>query len=844
MKKNMFISYSHKDESFKESFEEHLSSLKRNGLISVWNDRKISAGDEWKEKIDSNLENADIIIFLISSSFIASDYCCDVEVKKAIEMHNSQKACVIPIIVRSCDWKGSCFSHLQCLPKDAKAINSWEDQDDAWVDTVKKIKEKISSFTFKEKNNDIEEITKDIISISEKTKIWLSDTEIKFHHRKMDSISISDIYISTDLKIIDQQNNELKTTDSDLIFKKQNKYLIIGEEQQGKTTLLKNAYSNFLLNGYLPVYLNASNINKSNENELISKALKEQYSNLEYDKYIHYENKVILIDNLDQLGINDKYRNVLINKINAMFGWVIITSHDSIEYILPDITSLGNYNTSTILSFGHVKREALIQKWISLGIEEQIQECDLYSQCDELKLQLNSVIKKNIVPSKPIYVLMLIQMFESYSKQNLELTSYGHCYQQLIYKSFETAKIKNKDTEKYLNVLTELAWDIFLNKKKGLNQNDLDIFFTKYGEVYLSVNKNEVITKLTKHSILCNEKNLTSFKYPYLYYFFVGKKIAEGFNSFDFIKDKINDLLNNSHREDYANILIFITHHTKDSYIFEKLKYFLIAQFHNQKMATLSKDELSFMSDFVKSIPNLVLEQKEIQAERNRSNKKLDKIENKHNVDESNELLVNINKTFKGMEIAGQIIRNRHATMTRLELYELANTGLASGLRFLDYFIKVSDVAKKEITSNISEQLYNEPSLTISEIKETIENLYLQLTYGVINGVIKKIADSMGSKEAFEIFCEIKEKENSFAHTLIKYAIELQFQNNIDIHSLTTTFNEVKQSEICKRILKELVIQHIYMYPVPYKEKQQVSEILKITIQQQRLMELKTTLQK
>ena len=844
MKKNMFISYSHKDTLFKESFEEHLSSLKRNGIISVWHDRKISAGDEWKNQIDSNLENADIIIFLISSSFIASDYCYDIEVKKALEMYASFQACVIPVIVRSCDWQDSCFSHLQCLPQDAKAISSWDDPDEAWLDTIKKIKEKINNFNFKEKKSNITSLTTDLISISEKTKKWLSDTEIKFHHRKMDTISINDIYIPTDLKIIDQQKNELKAINSDIIFKKTNKYLIIGEEQQGKTTLLKNTYTNFLYESYIPIYLDASKINKSDEKELISKALKEQYSNLEYDDYITQDNKVILIDNLEQLGINDKYRNILISKINDLFDWIIITSHDSIEYILPDITSLNHYTTATILSFGHVKREELIQKWISLGIEEQIQECELYSQCDELKLQLNSVIKKNIVPSKPIYVLMLIQMFESYAKQNLELTSYGHCYQQLIYKSFETAKIKNKDTEKYLNVLTELAWHIFIKKEKGLNQEQLDLFFIDYGKTFLSVDKSEVITKLIKHSILYSDNNLISFKYPYLYYFFVGKKIAEGFNSCDNIKDKIDELLNNSHREDYANILIFITHHTKDSYIFEKLKQFLIDQFHDQKEATLSKDELSFMDDFVRSIPKLVLEQKEIQSERKRTNKRLDKIENEHNIDESNELLVNINKTFKGMEIAGQIIRNRHATMTRLELYDLANIGLSSGLRFLDYFIKVSDIAKKEITTYISEQLYNEPSLTNNEIKETIENLYLQLTYGVINGVIKKIADSMGSKEAFEIFKEIKEKENSFAHTLIKYAIELQFQNNIDVQTLTSTFNEIKQSSICKRILKELVVQHIYMYPVSYKEKQQVSEILKITIQQQRLMELKTTLQK
>ncbi len=105
MHKTVFISYSHKDEAYKDALDEHLSLLKRNGLISIWHDRKITAGDEWKGQIDDNLDNSDIVLLLISSAFIASDYCIDVEMAKAIKNHQSGRSIIIPIIVRSCDWK-------------------------------------------------------------------------------------------------------------------------------------------------------------------------------------------------------------------------------------------------------------------------------------------------------------------------------------------------------------------------------------------------------------------------------------------------------------------------------------------------------------------------------------------------------------------------------------------------------------------------------------------------------------------------------------------------------------------------------------------------------------------
>ncbi len=94
----VFISYSHKDESFRKKLESHLAQLKRNGLISIWHDRKISAGKEWKGQIDDALERAKIVLLLISADFLASDYCYDVEMKRALDRHAKGETQVVPII--------------------------------------------------------------------------------------------------------------------------------------------------------------------------------------------------------------------------------------------------------------------------------------------------------------------------------------------------------------------------------------------------------------------------------------------------------------------------------------------------------------------------------------------------------------------------------------------------------------------------------------------------------------------------------------------------------------------------------------------------------------------------
>jgi internalin A len=128
----LFYSYSRKDESLRDALDTHLKLLQRQGLIKSWSDRNIDAGDDWKRRTDENLERADIILLLVSANFIASDYCYEKELKRALQRHTSGEAQVIPIIVRDVDLSGVPFAGIQYLPKNGKAITLWKNRDSAW----------------------------------------------------------------------------------------------------------------------------------------------------------------------------------------------------------------------------------------------------------------------------------------------------------------------------------------------------------------------------------------------------------------------------------------------------------------------------------------------------------------------------------------------------------------------------------------------------------------------------------------------------------------------------------------------------------------------------------------
>lgn len=140
----IFYSYSHADEDLRTELEKHLSILRRQGIIRDWHDHRIGAGQEWKAEIASHLDDADIILLLVSPDFLASDYCWSVEMTQAMERHRAGKAIVIPIILRPAEWESAPFAELQALPRYAKPVTTWPDRDEAFLDIAKGIRKAVN----------------------------------------------------------------------------------------------------------------------------------------------------------------------------------------------------------------------------------------------------------------------------------------------------------------------------------------------------------------------------------------------------------------------------------------------------------------------------------------------------------------------------------------------------------------------------------------------------------------------------------------------------------------------------------------------------------------------------
>ena len=133
----VFITYSHTDSAAKDKLITRLAVMKRQGLISIWHDNEILSGDKWQDEIFNNLDDSDILLYLVSAKSLESENC-----NKELAIALDEKIRIIPIILEACDWENDQLRDIQAIPKGVKPINEWIPESKGWqsvVDGIRKV---------------------------------------------------------------------------------------------------------------------------------------------------------------------------------------------------------------------------------------------------------------------------------------------------------------------------------------------------------------------------------------------------------------------------------------------------------------------------------------------------------------------------------------------------------------------------------------------------------------------------------------------------------------------------------------------------------------------------------
>ncbi|MBN2395622.1 MAG: toll/interleukin-1 receptor domain-containing protein [Candidatus Atribacteria bacterium] len=842
-KLKLFISYSHldnRDENpYIEQFKKHIAPLKENGLLEDWYDREILPGEDYQKEIDNNLEDADIICLFISADFLSSS-TCKKEKKKTLELRKKREISVIPIIISCCGWQDDeDILHLLALPTDGKPVTNFHDRNEAWHNVYIGLKKIIE-----------EEIKIRQLKITEKFESFLQDTDIltKAHSQK-EEVFLDDIFIYPELDKYDNLRGYKEKISSEELLKSlldYSKIVIAGEDQSSKTTLCKMIFKDLRKKNFIPVYVSDKKTHFSGkiENKILQSFYK-QYEGVDIIK-IDQKRIVPIVDDFHFAKNKEKHIKIL-----SEYSYCII--------VVDDIFSLNTNDEKLISSFIYFKikefkpslRYELIKKWVGLTDKKVIDICttnNFYQNIDKttelIDSTLGKIIGSGIMPAYPFFILSAIVTYETFATPlDQEITSQGYCYQAFIYFYLRKQGVRNDDIDIYINFLTELSFYFYKEKKYELSPDNFTFFMNSYSEKYNLPIKQRTLLKNVGQIVSVDSLNNYSFRYLYLYYFFVAKYLAEHIEDSG-IRKEIKRIMDNLHVNENAYIAIFIAHHSKNTEILEEIKNNALCLFDKYEPATLTKDEVNFFDKQLDIIIKAVLPPTNMTPERERARrlKNKDKIEQsqkdveqEEDIDKKDYLKIELRRAIKTVEVMGRIIKNRAGSLEKIKLEELFKEAMYVHLRALSSFFEVikSEDEQKVIIDFISERLRKiiekeKKKPSDEKLKKISKNIFWNLNFFVVYGIFNKIIHSLGSDNLTEIAKKFCDKVDTPASFLIKHGILMWYKKNLQISELSGRIDENDFSEIAKRAIKLMIVNHCSLHLINHKDRQQIKNVLGI----------------
>ena len=142
-RKRVFISYSHKDARYRERLHTYLAIYEREGLLDVWDDKKIKAGANWREEVKRELEEAKVAVLLVSQDFLASKFIAENELPLLLADAKVGGTRIIPVVVNHSTLDDSPLHQFQAVNDPSKPLSTMKahERDAIWVQVARIIRD-------------------------------------------------------------------------------------------------------------------------------------------------------------------------------------------------------------------------------------------------------------------------------------------------------------------------------------------------------------------------------------------------------------------------------------------------------------------------------------------------------------------------------------------------------------------------------------------------------------------------------------------------------------------------------------------------------------------------------
>ncbi len=716
-----------------------------------------------------------------------------------------------------------------------------------------------------------------IPEINASFKEFLNDIEARFAHSKVDNLCLEDIYIAPDLK--DLTNNKKSTIPKienleelvSVIDVDGIKLALIGNDSAGKSANCKYIFQKYFELGLYPILVNgtelSSNIRPDTLKTLFEQKILEQYELAFKLAEIDISRVVVIIDDFHKATKSKgKYWPALMSNLEGLFQHIIVTGNSLMPIEnLSKQDPFKNFKVYSILEFGPKFRYDLVNKWNTIGIETRfLDHNELLRKNDAYISHIKAIIGKNYIPSYPFYLLSILQALESGNVHNPNYSIHGFYYEVLINECFSRAVRDKKEISLYYNYLTQFCFFLFEQGIKDVSLEEFEVFHKLYCDKHDLTYRKETILETFDSAKLLYVNGRVYIKEKYVYYFFVAKYIANEISNKKEIKELITKMCLRVFRDEYASIIMFVTHLSKDNYIISELTRIADSLLPETNTAKL-QDEIKEINELVEKIPQQVLAVVNVDEQRSQELQDQEKNENLEkeleaettNYDDfsldddisSIDFFAEITRALKTIDILGQVAKKHWGELDGEQKLSLVTTTYNVGLKTLDFYLQLLQRNSKDIVEHISqlikEKHFKDKHSLQKGIEEASKSFVFRLCFMTSFGITKRVSNAIGYDKLKNSFDKALEALPYNSVKLIDLAIKLGYSSIATHIELIENYKEeMEKNKLSMVVLQNLVIDYMYMFDTDYKTRSRICNKLGISVQEQLRIDQTSTVKK
>ena len=675
----------------------------------------------------------------------------------------------------------------------------------------------------------------------------LDDPGITLHHSHRGLLKLSDVFLYPDLiemKTRGQRYGQRLNADALASLLKDNpKMLITGDSVSGKTSLSKRLYQDLLENRIIPVLIDGSIKPPTGDRALgyAEQLFAEQYNPglLSTYQQLDKSSRAIIIDDYEKLPVSSTRKRQFLSTLASSVRYLIVFSHE----MAADLDELTNPGILTdyshqlthfrIQPFGHAGRNRIVERWMLLGDDVEPRGSDFIRHLARTTETLNTLVGKNYIPSYPLYVLSVLQAFDTATPIDITASTHGYFYELFIRTSLARGRT-SVDFDVIASYLAYVAFQMRARNVTVITDRDFKAIHSSYEKQYDIRRPYETLKRhLLSQNILAQIDDGLQFKYNYLYNYFVASYLRDHISE-PTIRQLIRDMSRTLYIESNANMLLFLAHLCKDPIVVEELLAASQELYATHSPAQL-KDDIIFLAEMEPVLAAPAYEESDPRSNREHMLTVMDR----HAPPESglmevnsagedigidrNDPIVQFVIALRHLEILGQVLKNFPGSLDATTKLSIGRECFNLGLRSLTVVLDIIRSDQKELLHQFAAAIKDQRSeLSMLELenlaKETLTSLMDVLSYGMI----KRISKAVSSRELTNTYERLLKESETPAVKLITSALELDNDDEFPANSIRFMAEEFEKTPLPLSVLRYLVVSHFHLFPVHFRTKQSI----------------------